>query len=532
MPNPKKPKPVTPPKPIAKPPEEVVYSTVDALVCAGDDAITLAKAKEIIGWEELEHKDDSCDPEVSALYGKPVRLARNTKNRYITGAHLLLLKQEHLQRRWRLNGETIVVGRHGNLLSGQHRIIAFILAVTDWAKDESGHWKAIWPTEPVFETIIITGIDEGDDTFKTLNSGKAMTFAEALYRSEFFSTYAPAKRKPLATITDYAVKLLWGRTGLKKDAWAPRRSISEAMDFLGRHQKLIDASHHVYQENSDGGIGGVCPPGTATGLLYLMASMRTNGDAYRKTIPPNEAALDLATWDKACEYWVLLAGGNPDVQPVKDAIAALYNEVKGETPSAEEKTALAIKGWLRFVAGKPIMPADLELAYKPNTDTGERQLVEFPVVGGIDLGPGAEVEEGDDKPDEDNPEEIEARKAAIDKAKEEAKKPLARKVDTSTSTVPISNGKPDAEVAVDIIELLKGGKNLHIGVLTDELDGVQSSAQTLRVLQSLQQQKKVKALPGDRWEGVVAKSIASKVVGAVKNAINGKPKVAPKAAKK
>ena len=159
---------------------KVLYPELEALVCAGDQAITCDMAMEMLGWGivEDEAKDDRASfivPELQQLYGHKVVMMNNNRNRYVTKSWLQTLKQEHLNKRWRLNGESIVIGKTGVVLSGQHRLISAILAHQEWETgDNKDHWKEIWPGDvgPVFETIVVRGIAEDDAMFQTLNSGK------------------------------------------------------------------------------------------------------------------------------------------------------------------------------------------------------------------------------------------------------------------------------------------------------------------------------------------------------------------------
>lgn len=74
-------------------------------------------------------------------------LEGNTRNRPIRQDHVNKLARAIQERRWRLNGSTVVISKTGKVLDGQHRLWACMLA------------------DQPFETILIRGVD--DDAFTT-----------------------------------------------------------------------------------------------------------------------------------------------------------------------------------------------------------------------------------------------------------------------------------------------------------------------------------------------------------------------------
>lgn len=378
----------------------IKYPTPDARLAT----ITQTQMKEILGWEELENEDESCVPELKSLLGKNIRLANNIANRFLTLDAILSLKQEILQRRWRFNGESIVIGQTDLVLSGQHRGLGLILACIAWA--ESDHWKENWSTEPTLESLIVYGVDESDDTFKTLNCGKPATATEVLYRSHWFTKEAPSARKELAKITDYAVKLLWDRTGAKDDAYAPRRTHGELMDFLDRHPTVIKCVRHIYEENKgnsaiSGQEGLRIATGTAAGLCYLMATSGSDGDKYRAVecskraesalkfgakIPPREGRDPESFLDRAKDFWAYLVSQNPELKEVKYALKSLYGADGDHTPTFAEKCSVVVKGWNAWINHPKITPSMVKLKFATKEEDGVTVswLDEYPMMNGID----------------------------------------------------------------------------------------------------------------------------------------------------
>ena len=394
----------------AVPEQPIIYDSIQMFCAYGDDAITFDEVEKMLGLEKVGKDDPRAVPEIVTLTTKGVVCHNNTRNRYLTLSHLEHLRQEHLNRRWRRNGSIIVIGDRGQVLSGQHRLYSFWAAVLIWRdKDhpQYHHWREVWPEEPRFETLLVYGIPEDDEVFATLNQEKPGSQSEVLYRSSYFANDTPGDRKTLARMTDYAVKLLWERTGAKADPYAPHRSTGETLDFLKRHPTVVAAVRHVAGENKPrmvkskdpdtgeevtkklpGPVSELIPPGTAAGLMYLMAASGTKepGDYTNADPHPHEGALDLGRWDKAMEFWVH-AGGSVKLQRYRDAVFALQGEDGAGGGTVAEKTALTVLAWNQYVQGHTVTDDDLKLEYHTSAETGYRTLVTRPVLEGIDAGP-------------------------------------------------------------------------------------------------------------------------------------------------
>lgn len=378
--------------------QKVIYPEITVTKAIGAHAATEEQIKDLLGWQEVKEWDASCCPEIRTLLGKNVRLTKNGRNRPFTMGDLLDLKQEHLNRRWKLNLETIVVGRYGNVMSGQHRGVSFVIACEEYRSDtkEGEHWRALNPNPPTMETLIAYGADESDEVFRTLNCGKPATYAEVLYRSNYLADQTPTDRKVLATMIERAVQLLWHRTGAKLDAYAPRRTHGESDDFLRRHPRVLDCVKHIHAENGKKVLTTLCGPipGTLAGLMYLMAASGSKFDDY---YPVNstandrsEESLDMGRYDQAAEFFTALKE-SPDMQAVRNALADLNKTPSGRRRITVEVLAVLVKAWLVFVTGRPIKAKDLALKwereYDPETEVEvERVLDECPSVGGADRG--------------------------------------------------------------------------------------------------------------------------------------------------
>jgi len=420
-------------------PQKVLHHELRVVKCVGAKALTAAVAKEILGWEEVEAKDPSCYPELARLFQANVRLLKCHRQRPIQLSWVRTLCQEILNRKWRLTGYTIQIGKTDIVMDGQHRLLALVLAAYVWAREASLHWRGLWPTEPVLETAVAYGIDEDDDTFQAMNCVLRASPADTIYRSLVFAGKSSRDRKVLSLIAEYAIRLLWERTWIKREAYTPYWTPAEAMDLLGRHPRIKDCCLHIWEENLEGKIGKYLPPGAAAGMLYLMGCSASDLDTYRHANPRREEVLDWSRWNAACNYWTYLVGHDTLLSPIRKAIEAAAN-ADGEPASRDERLAILTKGWLSYAAtgrvdalvredGGTILP---DLAYRVDrNDDGtiaSRELIDRPLVGGIDQGKpndGDFAEEGDSAELAPALIEVEERKVAI--RQEKAQEVLRRR---------------------------------------------------------------------------------------------------------
>jgi hypothetical protein len=349
----------------------------------------------MLGWQEESEniKFDTANPHhITDTKQRKIRLNNNLINRPIVLSNVASLQQEILCKRWHLNGDTIIIGEYGSIINGQHSLVALVFANQVW-EDKKGQYGHLWPTAPVMEKLVVYGISEKDAVINTVDTTKPRTLADVIFRSPYFESLKQSDRRKVSKIADYAVRTLWERTGAA-NAYSPRRTHSESLDFIARHPRMLECVKHIYEENgTERRVGQYLSPGRASALMYLMAGSQTEREQEDKkgysdlqeatdaSIKPSENQINFDSWDKASEFWVLLAGGNEAFLPVRAAIADCKNE-DGGNPA--EFTAIIIKAWLRFNAGKPITAKELALEYADKD--GVDVLNETPICGGIDIG--------------------------------------------------------------------------------------------------------------------------------------------------
>jgi len=115
---------------------------------------------------------ETITPTVAKAY-----LEKNSNNRNINKSHVAFLAKELLDGNYQMNGQSIVIGKSGRLLDGQHRLTAVIRAGV-----------------PI-SAVVVHGVDE--ESFVTMDTGKPRGGADALTiaGAKFTNHMASAIRK-------------------------------------------------------------------------------------------------------------------------------------------------------------------------------------------------------------------------------------------------------------------------------------------------------------------------------------------------
>lgn len=371
------------------PPRDILYPEIKTAICMGENALTASKAKKLLGWqEESENIKFGNDFLFTDFEEKKIRCNNNIKNRpFYFNTICLPLVQEILTGKWQMNCENMIIGETGLTLNCQHRLAALVLAAQKYHMHE-GQYMKYWDREPTLSTLIAFGCKEDDTTVNTMDTCKPRSLEDVLYRSSYYANKSTSYRKKASRILSHTVKMLWHRTGAGLDAFSPKRTHAESLDFILRHEKVLAAVNHIIEENGDDGkIKKFIPLGNAAAFLYLMgtaATERCNDDktGYCDVSQPTEALLDFSSWDKSMSFWTNLAADNEDFEELKHAIV---HEMKTGRISTKVRCALASKAWNAWYAGDDIDDVALELEFVKSED-GIDVLVECPTVGGIDLG--------------------------------------------------------------------------------------------------------------------------------------------------
>lgn len=366
--------------------------------------VTHEDCMRLLGWEEIDKEmsvDEAaaagCNLDLKKLTGRNIILKNNARNRFLTPSWLLTLRQEHLNGRWYLNGDSIVIGEHGQVLSGQNRMIGLVLAYYEWENGKrKEHWREIHKTPPVMETLIAFGVPESDDVFRTLNAVLPNTVAQVVYRSDYLKGRKAADRRYIGKIAEHAVTLLWHRTGVVDDKQVGKLTNSEAMDFIRRHPRLMEVIDFVWGSIGKGEIAGRLRVGYATGLVYLMATSASDPNDYVQADAPNmrsEAKLSFDNMEKAKDFWRKLfkEKGTGPMAEVRKAMITMSSDATPDnkgywaTSRLNRVYAVLCRAWEGYLAGEKLTADYLKLKHHTDKD-GITKLVGTFTFGGVDEG--------------------------------------------------------------------------------------------------------------------------------------------------
>lgn len=357
---------------------EVLYPEIKVQKCIGKEAITASQCKDLLGWSNNPLQSMPDEPHLFTDMNNQKVWCHNAvnpdyRNRNFALPHALGLKQEILRENWEFNGETIIIGQTGCTLDGNHSMVALVLAVQEWEKNKD-KWSN-WKEEPVLEKIIVYGINESDKVVNTIGTGRPRSLEDAIFRSDIFASLKFGERKICAKIASHAIKLLHHRLGVSQNAFAPKQTHAEALDFLAKHPLLLKCVKHIFAENSDKAIQPVITPGYAAAMMYLMALSKTDPKVYHGSDSKQEALCNTDNFELAEEFFVNISGQMKTFTPLFDASKHIEHQ------SRECKLALVAKAWMLFAAGTKLTKEGLALSLNE-----EYKLLECPTVGGIDLG--------------------------------------------------------------------------------------------------------------------------------------------------
>ena len=359
---------------------EIIHPKPKVGLHVGDKSLTETTAKKLLGWAELDSKDKR-EHLLKDTEGNRIVCVNNVNNRELQVAWCRKLSQDILRGNWRFNFENIIIGETGLILSGQHRLIALVLACQTYRKNPEiyNQW---WESDPTIETSIGYGAAEDELTINTLDTGKPRSLYDVLFRSEYFRDKGKREKQKLAKSLDHAVRLLWARTGVP-GAFSIERTHSESVSFIERHRRLLECVSHINLEDTDSTIRRYIGPGYATALMYLMATSETDPKNYQDQNEPDETTLNFDLFDKAEKFWTLLSSGK-EFEILRKALDKVLNsEEEIGTSLNDIKQAIIIKAWIAFESSGKVTRKSVALKFK-ETD-GFKHLDESPCVGGIDF---------------------------------------------------------------------------------------------------------------------------------------------------
>lgn len=463
---------------------KTVYPDLKAALFVADGAADGAKgpiteevAKKMLKWEteaDFAKRLIAANPDLKpeqCLFGDDfilrdeegakVRCWNNVGNRPFDEPHCRALAQSILTKRWAdsrsgpdmsINGETIVLTKTGRVDSGQHRLIAVILAAQIWRKDPK-RWP-LWTEAPSIESAVVVGVSENPRVTQTLDEVKPRSVSDVLYTSGHFAKLSTKHRQECSRMLQKSIEFLWKRTngggfGTGKDGSAYLTN-AMAVDFLERHPTIEKLVKHLFDENADRGISLLrLSPGMMAGVCWLMGSSASDPAAYRKGMPPKEKSLNWTRQAQAEAFFVQLvsdsknlgtADGQGQLTPLVRALGTLVGDEDGLGGRTSEKLAILAKAWAVLAADPKAKLTDADVSLKDryhDDELGQRHLLPDEAgylnnFGGCDLGERpakAKTEDGED------PADIEAAKEeAKAETQKQAQKPAAKPAEAKPKT--------------------------------------------------------------------------------------------------
>lgn len=303
-----------------------------------------------------------------------------------------------------VNGETIIIGVSGEVLSGQKRLAALILAAEDWHAQKE-HWQAYWPEEPVLDALIVVGVSEDVEIVQTLDDVQPRSLEDEFYVSEEFRDLVPSQRRECSRMLKAAVELLWKRTDAestnqwgtkqtKDGGWTQHLTHAVSKDFLKRHPRLNQCVREIFKLNGNRSLSLLkLSAGQCATCLYLMGSSESDVDAYRLLSPvPHERVLKWGRFREALQFWTSLAkakeeGAEAEQHPVRLAFDALIDRDAQDLGLAAQKLVTLAKAWSMQCEDKEVTWGSLKLEWHEKRD-GSRVLLgrHELLFGGIDCG--------------------------------------------------------------------------------------------------------------------------------------------------
>ncbi len=357
---------------------KVVYK--DIVISDGDHKITVDVAKDILGWRIVV--DDDEIHILKDLEGNRIALDNNVMNRPYRPTLCKRWMSEILRKKWRLNGETIIIDRTGQLQSGQHTLVALVMA-EQLRKLEPDTWKS-WKGSCFIEKLIVQGISDANDVVDTIDLGQRRSLGDVIARNQTFITYGTRVQKRLSNDLAIATRLVWERQGGKERAFAKDFPHSEALDFIADHPKLLESVKLIHEEDGERQVSKKIARGFAAGLHYLMCVATTDMDEY---VDKGPASLNFELEDKAGDFWTLFASGDQlkKTDPINVLVSNMMMINTAGFVGRQKILGTVIKAFNLWVDGKTAKDYDvIKVATRIDEDEVEH-LMESPRIGGIDV---------------------------------------------------------------------------------------------------------------------------------------------------
>lgn len=368
---------------------EVVYDTVGVTLHTADSEegeLNVEQAMDLLGWSE-ESENIKFDDLFLFKYDKrKIRCLNNLTNRPYRSSLMKKYMSEILRRKWKMNGETIIIDEKGMVQSGQHRLIGLIFAELARQEDPK-KWAKYWKVPITIPALIVTGIDSSPETVDTIDQGAKRNHGDVFYRDRKFEEVSDRDQAKMARILSYAVRLVWLRAGGLTVSYAPDFPVSESKEFSDNHPRILECVEHIWA--LEGGrklknISTYVSMGYAAGLMYLMGAGTTDFNSYDEAHPRTEEGISFDLFELAEKFWeIFIIKGSP----LEVLRKRLVNISAGGSQGRDEICGTIIKAWHKFSDDPTytLTAEDIQLRTVEDPDTGAVEIDETPRIGGIDV---------------------------------------------------------------------------------------------------------------------------------------------------
>lgn len=412
-------------------------------------------ARQALGLEENEKGE-------LKIGGKRYKAANNKTNRPIRAADRKRYMAEMLGGNWEFTGESMCFDTKGHVVSGQHRQIAILDAEAELLRDP-GAYRGV---KLEFPQVVSYGVKP--KSADKVDTGVSRNATDVIYRKGIFKDLELRDAKKCSADLAVAQRLVWLRMRGKPVSRGGRQHNQQMLDTLKAHPKLEVAVRFIYEldqpqfgsktetdeEGNEtqvreeikaaGSISNKISRGYAAALLYLQAACGEDRDLYEErgygdfctdadvagvssSVNRRKAVLEAFggrwygsqdqefetggivvaggnDWQEACKFWFTVSEpyGQEKGSPVMAWIAYREKMRGDENTNRDEIVGVTIKAWNAEVAGEEVKTPS-KLALKKVAG-----VLEFPVIGGLDIGEveavvrpdGGEEEEGDEEAEE------------------------------------------------------------------------------------------------------------------------------------
>lgn len=306
----------------------------------------------------------------------------NNSNRRMSRSLAKLYANEMLRGKWETNGEPIIFSvddkQTEHLISGQHRLAALSFANDEFIKD-----PAAWPDAQLeFDTVIIFGV--AHTTADTVDTGKARSHADVLFRDEWIDSVIPAawnntvnRRSQWTKCLAGAARLVWLIDGGAQVSSAPKFLISEMLEFLKTKHPDLGVFVTLVLEANDGADN----TGLKMSLPYIAAlsyvasiDLCDNGDGTETAVIDNAYEERFHTFITTLASGAGLVKGSPEW-----ALAGYWNKIGSEVGSKDRDTewvAPYVKAATAMLAEEDgLKVSDISLSAKEKTN-----YKDFPIL--------------------------------------------------------------------------------------------------------------------------------------------------------